>query len=204
MGETPGKVRMQIVCGRVDEVALDPHEVCRRLQIPRGFESEGMDSLVGRCVGRLKEAVDCRYAYVRVPVEVSSSAVCRFDFGEVESMDLSKNLRGCTEAFVFAVTLGIGVDRLLHRLNLLSQAEHFITDALASAAAEGLCDGVNGILASSGQLRPRFSPGYGDVPLSFQAPLLGRLRADATLGITLNGAYLMTPMKSITAIVGIL
>jgi len=193
---------VQIVCGSVDEIELNPHEVCRRLQIPRDFVLCGVD----RCADRLREAMDCRYAYVRVPVDYPSDGVCRFDFGEIASENLYGNLRGCGEAFLLAVTLGIGVDRLLHRLNLLSQAEHFITDGLASAAAEALCDEVNRRIGESLRnegLKPRFSPGYGDVPLSVQEPLLRRLRADQTLGVTLNSAYLMTPMKSITAIMGI-
>ena len=89
-------------------------------------------------------------------------------------------------------------------LNLPKATEHFLTDALASAAAEALCDSVNRTIAEGLSLKPRFSPGYGDVPLSVQGPILRRLRADSTLGITLNEAFLMTPVKSVTAIAGIL
>ena len=191
---------MQIVCGTVDGVSLDRNEVCRRLQVPRGFAVDGLE----RCLNRLTEVMKGRYAYVRVPVEFPSAGICRFDFGVIESNDLYKNLCGCREAFLLAVTLGIGVDRLLCRLNLLSQTEHFLTDALASAAAEALCDSVNRTIAEGLLLKPRFSPGYGDVPLSVQGPILHRLRADSTLGITLNEAFLMTPVKSVTAIAGIL
>lgn len=191
---------MQIVCGRVDGVALDRNEVCRRLQVPRGFTPQGMEG----CLSRLTDVMDCRYAYVRVPVEFPAEGICRFDFGDIASGGLYRNLIGCGEVYLFAVTLGIGVDRLLCRLNFLSQAEHFMTDALASAAAEALCDTVNGMIAEGHSLKPRFSPGYGDLPLSVQPSFLNRLRAEATLGITLNDAYLMTPMKSVTALAGIL
>ncbi len=190
---------MDILYGVMDEVSLSANELSARLQIPRGFDLDGAE----RCLTALKTAAVYRYAYVRVPVEVSDG-VCRFDFGEVQSVDLTKNLAGCSEVYLLGVTLGIGVDRLLMRLNLTSQAEHFITDALASALAESLCDAANEKLGEGVQLKPRFSPGYGDVPLSVQKPLLSRLQADKTLGITLNGACLMTPMKSITAIVGII
>ena len=191
---------MQIICGSVDRVELDTAEVCRRLLVPRDFTLEKID----QCRSRLNGVMTCRYAWVRVPLSLPSNGTCVFDFAEVESKDLYRNLYGCSEAFVFAVTLGMGVDRLLCRLNLLSQAEHFITDGLASAAAEALCDSVNETIAHGLRVKPRFSPGYGDVPLSVQAPLLQRLRAESTLGITLNDAYLMTPVKSITAIAGIL
>ncbi len=191
---------MQIICGTIDKVELNTGEVCRRLQIPRDFTVDGTQ----RCLDRLQKVMDCRYACVRVPLTLPSHGICRFDFGEIASEDLYRNLHGCVEALVFAVTLGMGVDRLLCRLKLLSQTEHFITDGLASAAAEALCDSVNQKIAHGLTVKPRFSPGYGDVPLSVQAPLLRRLRAESTLGITLNHAYLMTPVKSITAIAGIL
>lgn len=190
---------MQIVWGSVEGVALDRNEVCRRLQVPRDFPLGGMDE----CLGRLTDAMDCRFAYVRIPVEFPSDGVCRFDFCELESRDLYRNLCGCGEVFLLSVTLGIGVDRLLCRLKLLSPAEHFITDALASAAAEALCDSVNVRMAEGLSVRPRFSPGYGDVPLSVQVPFLRRLQSESTVGITLNEACLMTPVKSVTAFVGI-
>ena len=113
-------------------------------------------------------------------------------------------MSGCKEAYVFSVTTGIGVDRLLSRLNLLSQSRHFITDALSSAAVESFCDYVNEMLAKDKKTKPRFSPGYGDLPLEIQPDILKVLSADKTLGITLNESLFMTPVKSITAIMGVL
>ncbi|NLC44698.1 MAG: Vitamin B12 dependent methionine synthase activation subunit, partial [Clostridiales bacterium] len=52
-------------------------------------------------------------------------------------------------------------------------------------------------------LRPRFSPGYGDLPLEIQGPLLESLDAKQLIGVTLTNAYLMLPQKSVSAFVGI-
>ena len=49
----------------------------------------------------------------------------------------------------------------------------------------------------------RFSPGYGDVPLSLQRDVLAVLDAQRKLGITLSDTFFMTPCKSVTAFVGI-
>ncbi|MBE6598554.1 MAG: Vitamin B12 dependent methionine synthase activation subunit [Ruminococcaceae bacterium] len=191
---------MGILCGSFDSdaIVLDVAETAGRLQVPRGFDVPTADE----CLSKLRRAAVCRYACVRTPVTLSDG-MCRFDFCEVESADLTRNLSGCTDAFVLAVTLGIGVDRLLMRLNAISQAEHFITDALASAMAEALCDRAEEKITEGLSVKPRFSPGYGDVPLGVQRPLLCRLQAASTLGITLNDACLMTPSKSITAVIGI-
>ncbi|MBR3258643.1 MAG: vitamin B12 dependent methionine synthase, partial [Eggerthellaceae bacterium] len=46
-------------------------------------------------------------------------------------------------------------------------------------------------------------PGYGDLPLEVQPDLLGLLDASRRLGITLSDSLLMSPTKSVTAIVGL-
>jgi cobalamin-dependent methionine synthase I len=50
---------------------------------------------------------------------------------------------------------------------------------------------------------PRFSPGFGDLPLTVQAEILGLLDAGRRMGITLSDSFLMAPSKSVTAIIGL-
>ena len=114
----------------------------------------------------------------------------------------TKNLGGCGEAFVFAATLGYGVDRLLSRLSVISGAEYFITDALASAFAEAACDSAEAEICKGCGGRARFSPGYGDLPLEIQPQILASVDAARRLNITLAKNLMMTPSKSVTAIKG--
>ena len=129
--------------------------------------------------------------------------VCRFDFMTAKSRYLYKNLLGCREAFVFAVTAGITVDRELAKLRITSNAEYFITDGIASAAIDSFCDHVDKTIKGELDCARRFSPGYGDLSLELQSPLLERLNAHQLLGITLDSGFMMTPVKSITAVMGI-
>jgi hypothetical protein len=81
-------------------------------------------------------------------------------------------------------------------------------DAIGTAAVEAwcdiLCEGFKKDIEERGEsIRPRFSPGYGDLALHAQRPLLGLLDAPRKAGITLTGALLMTPRKSVSAIVGV-
>ena len=50
---------------------------------------------------------------------------------------------------------------------------------------------------------PRFSPGYGDYPLSVQRELLQLTDAPRRIGLTLTPGDMMTPSKSITAVIGL-
>lgn len=181
------------------QIVIDKNEAAVRLKIPRNYTHE----TVSRCEENLRRVLNCKYAYINVSVQMKSDNICDLGFGDIESYDLAKALKGCNEAYILGVTIGIGADRLIQKLAVTSPAESFITDALASAAAESLCDYADNILRKEGEKPFRFAPGYGDMPLSYQPAVLEALNADYTLGIRLNGSLLMTPMKSITAILGI-
>ena len=49
----------------------------------------------------------------------------------------------------------------------------------------------------------RFSPGYGDLPLSLQEELLSAVEAGKRIGLATTAGYMLTPMKSVTAIIGL-
>lgn len=180
------------------DIAINPNEVAERLKIPRGFQFEGID----RCMENIIGTADVRAVCVRLPVAISGSAV---EIGHIktESRDLAKNLAGCRETLVFAVTLGQGVDRLLKRLSLISAAEHFICDALASAYAECAADAADDAFSEGLSCKARFSPGYGDLSLEIQGEVLEVTGAAKHLGITLTESLLMLPTKTVTAVKGI-
>lgn len=126
---------------------------------------------------------------------------------EVRSRDLARVLRGCRHAFLFCATLGAGVDALLRRYSQTSGADALMAQAAATAAIEGWCDVCGEKLlaepAVAGErLRMRFSPGYGDLPLAVQRPLLQILDSARRAGIVLTETCLMVPSKSVSAIIG--
>ena len=127
---------------------------------------------------------------------------------EIESKDLGKNLTDCSEAVFFAVTLGMGIDRMIRRAELTSMSEAAVIQAAAAEYTEGWCNVVNEEIrqeaAERGMYaRPRYSPGYGDFGLTYQPQFLGMLDAAKTIGITLTDGLFMMPSKSVTAVVGL-
>ncbi|MCL2695259.1 MAG: Vitamin B12 dependent methionine synthase activation subunit [Clostridiales bacterium] len=121
----------------------------------------------------------------------------------VESKDLSAHLEGCDRAILFCATVGGEPDRLLLRYGRQQTGRAVLLDAIGSAAVEAWCDKIVSNLAKGRILRPRFSPGYGDFALSCQGDLLALLSAAQTTGISVTAAGMMTPQKSVTAVVGI-
>ena len=92
------------------------------------------------------------------------------------------------------------MDRVLRNASLVSTAKHFVLDAVASSAVEALCDYIQDSLPE--QTKARFAPGYGDFTLEMQGRLLEFVDA-YKIGISVNDSFMMTPMKTITAIMGI-
>lgn len=127
-----------------------------------------------------------------------------FGFFRTDSNALMKNLEGCEEVVVFAATIGLEMDRLIRRYTSLSPAKALFFQAIGAERIESLCDTFCAELKESGlQLRPRFSPGYGDLPLDLQKDLFRVLDCPRKIGLTLNESLLMSPSKSVTAIIGI-
>lgn len=181
-----------------ESVIPDEKELMARLEVKNGYHIESLSEII-KC---LTNVLSFRYAYTLVPVSVYDN-ICDFGISCCESQDLSLLLKDCNEAFFLAVTAGIGVDRLISSRSAVSKAEAFIIDSAASAVVESFCNIINKKICYGLDTTKRFSPGYGDVPLSFQKSLLQRLNSPSSVGITLNSSLLMTPMKSITAIIGI-
>lgn len=121
---------------------------------------------------------------------------------------IAAHLDGAVAVGVLAVTAGMGVDAELRRLSLTDQVAGVIFDAAGSALVERVADAAEADVAARGAelglfAGPRFSPGYGDLPLSTQPVLLSTLDAQRLLGITLSDSLLMAPSKSVTAVVGL-
>ena len=189
-----------ILFGRIqsNDVKLDDIELCARLCVDPSFDK----SSISHYIDEVLSASDMRYAILRIPVLIDGNTL-DLSFEKVKSASLSKVLRDCDQAIVFAVTLGNQVDRLISKYELTNKAAAFVVDAIASALTESLADHVNEQLRADNDLTNRFSPGYADLSLNIQAPLLNRLDSQRTVGISLNEKLLMIPRKSITAIVGI-
>ena len=126
----------------------------------------------------------------------------------IKSDDLKKNLSGCESAFVFAATVGLGLDRLIVRYSSVLPTKALIFDGIGAERIESLCNVFNGEMAEAKaregySLRPRFSAGYGDFSIEAQRDIFRLLDCPRRLGLTLNDSMLMSPSKSVTAIIGV-
>ena len=162
-----------------------------------------LERLYNECVSLVEGAAFFKAVWRKSEISFVGDSTVRFDFGEIKSAALCKNLEGCKEAYAFAATAGAGVDRLMLRYRNIDPVKAMVLGAVGSSAVECWCDEVNGKIASGKVTRPRFSPGYGGVELCHQRELLDFLDAGKRLGITLTESFFMTPVKSVTAFIGV-
>ena len=181
-----------------EELILYENELSARL----GYRASPSEPTVSRIKDELISVCEVKYGARLFDVEYAGDAA-DFGFVKIPSSALIKNLRSAPRAYIFAVTLGMGVDRLIKEKALLSPSEGFIADAVASALAESACDLAEEKIRAGATVRPRFSPGYADFSLEFQRPILSALDSEKKIGIALLDSGLMIPQKSITAVLGI-
>lgn len=126
------------------------------------------------------------------------------DDAPVPGTALARHLAGCGEGLLIGATLGIEADRLLKRRSLLGLTQAAAIQAALSAKLELELDSLCAQLETQRpgwSLTSRFSPGYGDLSLSFQSFMMEKLEM-SRLGVHLTGGFMMAPVKSVTAIVG--
>lgn len=124
---------------------------------------------------------------------------------ELEGKSIKKLLAPCNKCVVMAITVGFEADMKIAALGSASPALSLLANAAASSAVEDACDACcESIESELGvKLTPRFSPGYGDLPMNIQPALLTLTNARRDLGLTVGSGCMLSPIKSVTAIAGI-
>ena len=162
-----------------------------------------INELLLECVKEIDGKINGKVCYSEFPVNVIEENV-DFGFASVKSKDLAKNLNSCNRAIIFAATVGIEIDRLITKYNVLSPAKALTFQAIGAERIEGLCDLFEREIKDKYKLiKPRFSAGYGDLAIDFQRDIFSVLSCSKNIGLTLNDSLIMSPSKSVTAIIGI-
>ena len=156
-------------------------------------------ALLEECILEAEGVISPAVCYAEYPA-VTDGSVCSLGFATVESQSLARNIADADSAVLFAATLGVEADRILVRYSRLSPARAVMLDAVFTERIEAVCDAFEREVTEGRSTRPRFSAGYGDLPLEFQRDIFRALTPERHIGLTLNASLLMSPSKSVTAI----
>ena len=168
---------------------------------PDGILAKRIHALIELTVSAIRPACIWR----RFPILDGSIGSSHLQFAA--SGSLAAHLEGCRDAYLVCGTIGTGFDALQRKASATSASDSLILQAIGAAMIENLMDSaeneIRKELAEGESLTPRYSPGYGDFPLDAQRALLDLLDTPRRIGVSLTGSLLMTPSKSVSAVIGI-
>ena len=161
-----------------------------------------LDGILSECIREARDRLIYKVCYAEFPIIRQGDAL-DLGFSSVSSKALQKNLEGCDKIILFAATVGIDIDRLIAKYSVTSPSKALMFQAVGAERIESLCDIFCEDIARGRAFRPRFSAGYGDLPIELQMDIFRALDCSRKIGLTLNESLLMSPTKSVTAIVGV-
>ena len=172
-----------------------------------GSGQEDILRLAEECAGLTRGRLSFRVCWREFPV-TSDETGMDLGFARTDAASLRRRLAGCDRAVLFAATVGLEMDRLIVRYSAVSPARALMLQAVGAERIESLCDlfceeTARRAAREGRRTRPRFSPGYGDLPLELQRDIFRALDCQRAIGLTLNESLLMSPSKSVTALIGI-
>ncbi len=181
-------------------------DALRFMAVPPSGRSEELRQLVRRAAEKLESIAAVRQVWRRFPLELRQDGIT-LEGLSIASRDLARLFARCRSCYLLASTLGFEVDRAIALAQRVDMVEGLALDACASVWADAVCDSAEVQIAqelSPGEhLTMRFSPGYGDVALEASAGLLELLDARRRIGLTMTKGAMLTPVKSVTALIGV-
>ncbi|MBQ9111975.1 MAG: Vitamin B12 dependent methionine synthase activation subunit [Clostridia bacterium] len=188
-----------------DGLPVNAKEILRYAGAKEGTPE--IEALIDSCLKEILNKLTYKVCYAELPLSLRENEI-DLGFASVVSAKLARNLEGCDTAVLFAATVGLELDRLIARYGVTAPSKALIFQAIGAERIETVCNTFNREItekyASEGRYtRPRFSPGYGDLPLDFQKDIFRALDCGRKIGLTLNESLLMSPSKSVTAIIGV-
>ena len=181
--------------------SVDEREILRYAGIKRADEQT--NALLSECLEESLGVLSYKVCYAFFSVNYQGDEI---DFGAFKctSNGLKKTLNGAKKAVVFAATVGVALDRLIEKYSRISPTKALLMQAIGTERIECLCDVFCADLEKEegACITRRFSAGYGDLPLDTQTKIFSVLDCPRKIGLFLNESLMMSPSKSVTAIVG--
>ena len=189
-------------------MTIDKLEILRYL----GHTNQAIDSntkqLLNECLVEIHHLMANKFVYDVFDLHKEENTISlQNTILVMESKDIANHLAKSDKCVLMAASLGLEVDMRIAYYSKVNVTKSLILDACASTAIESLCDDIQELVRKEAcdhgyNITSRFSPGYGDLPITLQKPITQVLRTYPKMGLTVNQSSIMLPRKSVTAIIG--
>ena len=211
------------VCG----ARVDRTEALRYIGHTGQEVSPELDARIDQAIAHCERSSKPAFAYRIFPVERAVDAASAADLAgsaspanaaspirlkhamlALDGADIRTHLQGAVAVGVLVCTLGLANEREMRRQQSANSLDALVYSAASSSLVECVADICEAHIAADAAAtglitNSRFSPGYGDLPLSLQPAILAALDATKQLGVSVNEANLLVPAKSTTALIGL-
>jgi hypothetical protein len=191
-------------------------EVLQYLQWRGSDIPPDIDALIDRAIADTLAVIRPKYIWKPFALLRDGDALTLAGAGlPLPGQAVAELLADCDRCILLAATLGNGLEPLIRQAQARDLSRALVLDACGSAAIEAVCDEAERLIGqavgitASGEaggglyFTDRFSPGYGDLPLSLQPDLTSLLDTSRQIGLTLTDSLILLPRKSVTAILGL-
>lgn len=194
--------------GKVGDFEFRQDEMIRYMGQDKSKATKDIIDLVSNSLDEVKRDFTFKTCYSKFKIELKDNFEIDLGFAKTNSTNLYRNLENCKEIYVFVATLGLGIDRKIKRYTDISPVKSLAFQGVGSGAIEDYCNYFNKYIKileedKGNKIKPRFSPGYGDLDLNLQKDIFNALEVTKKIGVVLNDSLLMTPSKSVSAIIGV-
>ncbi len=178
-----------------------------------GYQDQVIDpishSMIDEAIEEIGSLIEKRAIYKNFPISFQKDKVLLEGTDlKLVGKDIQNHLKDSCTCILMAVTLGHRVDTRIRYYEKIDMTRALILDAAATGfiekACNDICKDIERELDGDKALTNRFSPGYGDLGIHIQGKFLNILGAQKTIGLNISSSSILTPRKSVTAIVGII
>ncbi len=182
----------------------DMPEILRYLEYHGQEMDEALRLQLESCIHRVNLAAKPKFITKEYMLE--EEGVFPEELLFLTGQDIVKHIEGCHKLVLFAATLGADVEKAIRIAGIKNVGDSVMMDSCASTLIEALCDTLDAQLRleNAGKyLTFRFSPGYGDLPITVQRSFAALLDTGRKIGLSVSDSGIMIPRKSVTAIIGV-
>lgn len=191
----------------ISNIKLDKNEIRRY----SGYKDkkiiiDSLEEKIDTLIEEVKKTARVKYVYEIYDVNIKDDKI-EFANIIISSKSLAKNLDNCEKVIMLAITLGSEIDMLIRRYCPIDSTAMIFVQSISAELLEKCIDEIEKeIIKNYGEtiyLKPRFSPGYSDLSINHQKDFVTILNTPKKIGLSTTNNTMLTPTKSVTAIIGI-
>ncbi len=183
-------------------------EVLRYLGYNAQPISDALNALIIEIIDEASVLARPNYTHKKFAIQIADNKVNLLETSySLHGSDIVNHLRNSVYCTIIATTIGITIEQRINYYNKFDLTKALILDACGTVAVESYTDQVQELVRIEADelgygITYRYSPGYGDLPITSQQIIARLLETEKKIGLTVTADNVLLPRKSVTAIIG--